>query len=450
MKNRNLITIFTALSLSCISSMAVFAGWEEAGETWVYRNNEGQLLVNEWRNGVDNIPRWLGSDGKMVMGAWVDGNESYVDKDGKRIQNNWISLPVGEGENQKYEYFYFDSKGKLVTNKWVKVDNNRVYVGEDGTLVKGWLEDNTYYTDEGGFMLRGWQKLFPPDYEPPAKALPFDEAENHKVWYYFGENGKKFTSGEEGTVRVRSIDGAKYCFDDSGKMLTGWVNVKGKSISQTTIKDFMYFNLDGTQRFGWFTLNPPKDIMQSYEEEVEWFYFDANGYPKAASDSVLRATDFVKLQDKTYLFADNGVPVYGLVRIYNGRNYDVYYLGNTDQRYVQKGLIDITESTGETVPYYFDVYGKGFTGVKDDKLYYMGKLQASPEEGRYRVVSVTVSGANRNYVVNRQGKIVKNTKVRSEDKQEYKTSATGILLTLNGESVDANERFESPIEPDIN
>lgn len=451
MKKRHILTAFAAFVFTVTASITAFAGWEEVDGVWKFRNASGQFVVNEWRNGSDNIARWLNSEGKMASDTWVNDGESYVDKDGRRVENNWIQVEVGEGANRRTEYYFFDSKGNKVTEAWKTVSENQVYLGSDGTLQKGWIGDNVYYTDENGFMVKGWKKLLPPDYTAPDISLPFQEEKDGKVWYYFAEhNGKRFAAAEEGKVVVKNIKGVKYCFDHEGKMLTGWVNVTGKDISETTIKDLMYFNLDGSQRTGWFSLNPPKNIMQTFDNEVEWFYFDNSGVPKAANNTLLRTTDFVKIKDKTYLFANNGVPVYGLVRIYNGKNYEIYYFGNDSQRVLQKGMIEIVEPIGTSVLYYFDVHGKGYTGVKDDKLFYMGKLQASDEDGKYRVISLMVSGSNRNYVVNRQGKIVKNSKVRSEDKTEYKTNAAGILVSVNGVNVGEGERFENPIEPDIN
>ncbi len=450
MRKKHFIALFATISFLFMTTMITHAaGWEQRDASWYYRKSDGQLAVNEWRNGADNIARWLGTDGRMVSDAWVDGNNSYVDVEGRRVENDWIKLQTVVGDRQITEFYFFDSKGRKVTNAWKKVGENQVYLGDDGTLQKGWIEDGVYYTDENGFMVRGWQKLFPPDCVAPDEVLPFTEAKDDRVWYFFGENGKKFTSGAEGKVKLRTIDNVKYCFDDEGMMLTGWVNMTTKDVSETTIKDFMYFNSDGSQRLGWFSLNPPKNIMQTYENEVEWFYFDNNGVPKASADTVLRTTDFVKIQDKTFLFANNGVPVYGLVRIYNGKHYDIYYFGNANQRNLQKGMIEIMEPIGDVVQYYFDNKGKGFTGVKDDKLFYMGKLQASNEEGKYRVISLSLSGTIRNYVVNRQGKLVKNTKVKSEDRTEYKTNASGILVSVNGVNVEAGERFENPTEPDI-
>ena len=54
--------------------------------------------------------------------------------------------------------------------------------------------------------------------------------------------------------------------------------------------------------------------------------------------------------------------------------YTAYYFGNYPQSSMLTGKYNITEG-GVPWPYYFNSTGKGYTGVYDNYLYYMGKLQ---------------------------------------------------------------------------
>ena len=136
-------------------------------------------------------------------------------------------------------------------------------------------------------------------------------------------------------------------------MLTGWVNIAGTSSSVAKITDFRYYNDDGSQRTGWYSLRPPARIMETYDNEVKWFYFGTDGMPKASSKDRLKVNDFVKISGRTYIFGSNGVPIYGMIKVYtSGDNYNIYYLGDTTQRNVQKGKFNIVESSGDTIEYY--------------------------------------------------------------------------------------------------
>ena len=99
---------------------------------------------------------WLGSDGKMVISAWVDNDRYYVgsngawDKDKKKED----SVPTGkhtgwvksgntwyyfneQGQMVKNAWagnYWLESDGKMATNKWV--DNNRYYIGSNGAWVQ--------------------------------------------------------------------------------------------------------------------------------------------------------------------------------------------------------------------------------------------------------------------------------------------------------------------------
>ena len=126
-------------------------GWKKENNVWYYYNEDGTLTRNKWQGNY-----WLGSDGKMVISAWVDNDRYYVgsngawDKDKKKED----SVPTGkhtgwvksgntwyyfneQGQMVKNAWagnYWLESDGKMATNKWV--DNNRYYIGSNGAWVQ--------------------------------------------------------------------------------------------------------------------------------------------------------------------------------------------------------------------------------------------------------------------------------------------------------------------------
>ena len=139
--------------------------------------------------------------------------------------------------------------------------------------------------------------------------------------------------------------------------------------------DFRFYGSDGKVRTGWYSAEPPKD-RGGYEDEVEWFYFSKSGVPKASSQSDrLIATDIITVNKKRYLFNENGVPVYGLQKVYDSAdsdNYTAYYFGDSrDRCSAQDGRLKIDEGDGTPTEFYFSEIWKRFYRRKEWQLYYM-------------------------------------------------------------------------------
>lgn len=427
------------------SSLITYAGgWEKAGTSWAYREDDNQLVRNDWRKGVDDKWRWLDENGIMAVNSWVNAGRSYVMSDGIRVESSWLSLTIGEN----VDWYYFDTYGNKVTSTWKKANDKWFYLGDEGKVLKGWLENNTYYCDEKGVMAVGWHKLTPPNQQ--QQSISNHTITDGQVWYYFGSNGKKYMANIEAGVEEKKIDGVTYCFDSTGAMLVGWVNIKGSPVNVASIQDFRYFNEDGSQRTGWYSLKPPLRIMENYENDVEWFYFDQTGVPRSSGEGLLKTSNFTKINGRTYLFGRNGVPIYGLQRIYtSNENYDIYYFGSNTQRNIQKGKFMVTEPNGMVSEYYFDTMGRGYTGVDDDKLYYKGKLQVSYIDGKYRIISIPSSEGYQSYAVNRNGKIVRDAHMKDVNNVEYKTDSAGIVIQYGGNAIGLGAKFDSPQEAEI-
>ena len=126
-------------------------GWKKENNVWYYYNEDGTLTRNKWQGNY-----WLGSDGKMVISAWVDNDRYYVgsngawDKDKKKEDSVPTGKHIGwvksgntwyyfneQGQMVKNAWagnYWLESDGKMATNKWV--DNNRYYIGSNGAWVQ--------------------------------------------------------------------------------------------------------------------------------------------------------------------------------------------------------------------------------------------------------------------------------------------------------------------------
>ena len=143
-----------------------------------------------------------------------------------------MKLTNDDGE---YEWYYFGSSGKMMSDAWKKIDNKWYHFDGDGRMELGWILDDMYYTGTDGVMRTGWQKLEPPDEDddnrdrvtPGIDSVTDDDG---RYWYYFSSSGKKFApDSSDGDYTARKIDGTYYCFDETGAMQTGWKNVRSSS-----------------------------------------------------------------------------------------------------------------------------------------------------------------------------------------------------------------------------
>ena len=277
---------------------------------------------------------------------------------------------------------------------------------------------------------------------------PFTQADNDgKYWYYFKSNGRKVTPDEDsgneyGTVR---IDGDYYCMNSDGALQYGWKNVEGGS----SITSYKYFKSDGKMVTGWYSLAAPRGIDDS-SDEIHWYYFNSKGVPKADEDGIPTKDDLLTINGKTYLFNNVGNPVYGLRKVYLGEsedesNYTSYYFGEDDNDcWAHSGKIKVEEDSGEENTYYFTSAGRGFTGIKDNYLYYVGKLQVAQND-KYELINVP--GKDYAVMVNSSGKVMKSTTVKNSDDIKYKTNSSGQVIEIDGEEVSGVTGID-PEEPD--
>ena len=455
------------LVLSALLSLGIMAGtvwaaegWTQEGSSWVYYDSDGRKVTNTWRKGADNLWRYLDGSGNMALNSWVD-DEYYVDSNGIMVTDQWQKIAVNDSRisSTGYAWYYLGSSGKMISDTWKKINDKWYLFDNDGVMQTGWANDNMVYLGDDGAMRVGWLLLDPPedeyyddddddDYGPFASNEGFDV--NGKYWYYFKTDGEKFVPDDE--YELRKNDGDYYCFDEYGRMRTGWINVDGED----TIKSYRLMGSDGRMRTGWYSSTPPEDLEGDiFEDEVNWYYFSSKGEPYMGPEEGSATTsDFEKINGNTYLFNEYGNPVYGLQKVLVNGEETAYYFGDDKQTSCMiKGERRIEEGDGTMWDYYFTESGshagRGYTGVKDNYLYYKGKLQKA--ESKYQMFEIPTgsSGNTTTYVVNSSGRIPKNTTVKDINGDKLKVNSRGVVTEINGEKYDDSySGGEAPVDPE--
>lgn len=468
MKRKGVVTLALAalMSLGIMTATAWAAeGWTQEGNSWVYYDSNGSKVTGSWRRGTaDNLWRYLDNSGHMAVNSWVD-SEYYVDANGILVTDQWLKFANNDSwdSTNQYNWYYVGSSGKMVADSWKKINDKWYLFDSDGVMVTGWGDDNMVYLGSDGAMRVGWLLLAPPDDEyyddddDEDSYGPFVDDNSididGKYWYYFQSDGEKFVPDD--SYEMKKIDGEYYCFDEYGRMRTGWIHVG----DEDGIEGYRCMDSSGKMRTGWYSTTAPEDLDiddDSFDDEVNWYYFSNKGVPYAGPEEGSASTsDFEKINGNTYLFNQYGNPVYGLQRVMVGSNgtETAFYFGDKQTSSVVKGRQRIEEGDGTMWDYYFtesgSYAGRGFTGVKNNYLYYKGKLQKA--ESRYQMFKIPTGSGDSytTYVVNTSGRVPKNTTVKDVNGDKLKVNSRGVVTEINGDDYDDSySGGEEPVEPE--
>lgn len=197
--------------------------------------------------GVSAVSMAAGWDNST--GVW-----RYLNNDGTEVTDTWKSA--------NGNWFYLDSNGEMATNQLIEDTNNST--------------TRYYYVDQYGAMVKNTWKAV-------ARDDSNDDLQAEYWWYYFGSDGKAYTTKNDGndlTVsRLKTIDGKKYAFNEEGHMLYGWIKVDSLEQNDNdddAWKDAIYFANgwnDGHIQTGWAQLT----VEDNNETKEYWFYFGNDG-----------------------------------------------------------------------------------------------------------------------------------------------------------------------------
>ncbi len=360
---------------------------------------------------VGEYYRYFEDDGSVAHDKFVDkGNDKYyVNSDGYVVFNSWIE------KNNKF--YYAGNDGKLYGEGVFDIEGYKYYLNVEGEMQKGWCGDYEYYGDpEDGYLVNGFQELDIP------RSFTTEVTNERTAWFYFDTNTYKRVYSKNNPYTSVIIGGRRYCFDQNGILRTGW-----RQIKETTpvMKGYMYFVDETTELFkygeavteSWYAIEPPSEVLPT--SEVRYFYFNGQGQPRTAA---LGSVTKVRLDNKTYLFNEYGFTVYGIHKI----NDEYYYFGPSVKDCSMKtGLINADiDGSNDGSNFYFEDEGRGYTGIKSNKLYYKGKLQKASAEQKIAAIKIK----NVAYLVNAAGVVQKNRKkVKDADGNEWTSNGNGII-----------------------
>lgn len=415
------------------NAFAASAGWFEEDGELRYRDKDGYMLTDSWKK-MNNEWYYLDEDGSISRSMKID--EYYVNEDGVRVQNTWISEDNEDNwdddEPETY-WYYYGKDGKAVVSKWINIEGKEYYFNEDGRMQTGKisLEEYTYYLGNDGSMKRGWIQLDNED----------EQAEEDKVWHYFDNRGRMIQNEID-----RKIDGAYYTFAD-GILQTGWYKLpaaeanaansstaaSGSNIATNSeasessqaeseaaaassadasnsaaaqtpaqaIAAYQYYETDGKRASGWRTIEGVNGI---HEEGEEFTFYFKEGKPYHAQTGIQIFT----IDSKRYGFNTLGERQTDLqsVTLEDGVTKANYYFG--EDGIVRTGKQTIfNEDLGDNQTWFFltdgGSKGQGYHGIRDNSIFVQGLRQDADRDLRFAPVSFDGS----RYLVNASGAIQK-------------------------------------------
>ena len=111
-KQTKLVAVLSAAALFAIgASMTSFAaGWAQEDGSWVYLDNDGDRVTEEWKKSGSNY-YWLDEDGYMATNMLIEDDDDhyYVNENGVRVTNQWVSIDNEDDE---------EVNGKSVDTLW--------------------------------------------------------------------------------------------------------------------------------------------------------------------------------------------------------------------------------------------------------------------------------------------------------------------------------------------
>ena len=483
------------------ASFSAFAAktgtWMLEEDGWYCYDSDGDAYEDEFCLSYGK-EYYMGDDGLMVTSSWVeyDGDYYYVGSDGAKTINDWRFLTPEDDEDEDAQWYYFGSKGKMVTGKKA-INGKTYYFDSEGAMLTGWVDyDSDSNTaaeagdsisgtlircdEEGARMSKTWIE----DYAPGVDEE--DEDDEDMYWYWIKSAG----TVQKG--RNIDINGETYFFNTNGQMLYGWVYTAddgdtyqmAEQALDSLDADAVYFCGDSEQ--GWAkkntwikTWNPEDFEDEDADDDQYWYWINKNGkvyIPDAASASsasemnfedgsddaelgakaAFTATDsnceqatLKEVNNKTYAFNERGEMLSGLVWVKEDK-YDVtngvglYYFGGSNDGSMKTGSVTIEDEEGDDYKFFFgkkteDGYtkGVGVTGAASGELFINGLIQTADDS--YEVVEVDGVGT---FIVDEDGDIRTSRTTYEDDDDNLIVDASDV------EFVSASGVTKGSVKPD--
>lgn len=414
-------------------------------ESWYYAGESGKVLKDGYKE-IDGKSYYFDVNGLNYRKRWVTdntGGRRYLGDDGVMKQKEWFVISGKDSRNSDYNYWYYaEDDGRIVVDKWRKIDGKSYCFNTSGVMRTGWLtetpdnddkENSYYYCGEDGARAEGWRWLEIPDsWMDNSDVVDYVQDHGQYAYFYFNQTSGKKKRSDSGK-REMNVNGVTYCFDGNGIMYPGWVKM---STTTPEIKGYRYFyqpQSEDDQRFiqgekvesTWLEVEGPADLNTSGQKE--WYYFDSSGKAVSGAEN---SYEVKKIHDAYYVFDMFGAAQYGLIEVKG----DFYYCGTQSGNRacaIGKTMVEDGVDAGRS-QYYFDLKGKGITDIKDGYAYYKGKLQTADKASRYEVFDIPGEGKR---LVNSAGKVMKNTKVTDGNNQKWEVGSGGSITVYGSDEV---------------
>lgn len=366
--------------------------------SWYYFDNEGKAVTG--LHSIDNVTLYFDKEGKQAKGRLfeIDGQTHYFDRDsGAMWTNRTLELNGIRYVIDQNGYVTMNKPGQFIQDK----DGDWAYIKENGQLATGLqtINHQKYYFDPTGKQAKGKRLLL------DGKYYFFDNDTGAMFVNKFHETGDYFSK--------------KYTyFGEDGSQIFGWATIEGKRV---------YFKEDGYQvrndrhkigDFDYFFKKDGSMLSNDIDGNYKYYYADKDGHLQFGWVNHNNETYYISppwgaenrtylktINEKTYLFGPKG-------RLLRNTATDTSTSWNgfciSDENGVVKtGVIRLEDNR----LYYFnpEIYMttpfSGEWAEFDGKLYHFEKpISVSPEsKGSPITTNTTLEKDGKTYIIDENG-----------------------------------------------
>ena len=252
---------------------------------WYYFDNEGKAVTG--LHSIDNVTLYFDKEGKQAKGRLVeiDGQTHYFDRDsGAMWTNRTLELNGIRYIIDQNGYVTMNKPGQFIQDK----DGDWAYIKENGQLATGLqiINHQKYYFDPTGKQAKGKRLLL------DGKYYFFDNDTGAMFVNKFHETGDYFSK--------------KYTyFGEDGSQIFGWATIEGKRV---------YFKEDGYQvrndrhkigDFDYFFKKDGSMLSNDIDGNYKYYYADKDGHLQFGWVNHNNETYYISppwgAEDRTYL-----------------------------------------------------------------------------------------------------------------------------------------------------
>ena len=303
---------------------------------WYYFDNEGKAVTG--LHSIDNVTLYFDKEGKQAKGRLVeiDGQTHYFDRDsGAMWTNRTLELNGIRYIIDQNGYVTMNKPEQFIQDK----DGDWAYIKENGQLATGLqiINHQKYYFDPTGKQAKGKRLLLDGKYyffDNDTGAMfvnKFHETGDYfsKKYTYFGEDGSQIFGWA-------TIEGKRVYFKEDGYQVRNdrhkigdfdyFFKKDGSMLSDDIDGNYKYYyaDKDGHLQFGWVTHNNETYyISPPWGAENRTYLQNINGktYLLGPKGRLLRNTATDISWDNFCISDENGVVKTGVIRLEDNRLY---------------------------------------------------------------------------------------------------------------------------------